>query len=186
MPLMLCPGRGWDKAAAAPQETPPFIFRVPVLLRRCTSSRVSYVSEQGLGVAESVVWSPQQFGGKSGQRTSSVCRFAKCRVCRPQAPLTRSVCCSAGLTWPRPSREVARGMCPVGAEDFLALAGGACSRGRKAGILGKAAERKGEQARPCVLVSATPGEEKLKPSKCHSPLIHPCTLQSGVSSRRGE
>lgn len=77
-------------------------------------------------------------------------------------------------------------MCPVGAEDFLALAVGARGRGRKAGILGKAAERQGEQARPCVLVSATPREEKLKPSKRHShPLPTPVHYSVGrVRERR--
>lgn len=103
MPLM-CPGRVGTRRERPPRK-PLSIVPVPVLLceeahRRGASSRVPVRVWRGLCVSGGacewppLVWSPQHLGGKSGQLTPAVCRFAECGVCRPQSPFGWSMCCS--------------------------------------------------------------------------------------------
>ncbi|KAF6357056.1 hypothetical protein mRhiFer1_009989 [Rhinolophus ferrumequinum] len=155
MPLM-CPGRAWDKAGAGPQKTPLFIFAVPVLL--CEEAPRGEARPLGClcvsgGACEwpSLVWSPQHFGGKSGQLTPAVCRFAECGVCRPQAPFGWIMCCSdPPERWPEECALLGPRI------SYLWLVGHAAGGGEENWVSGQGCREAGEQARPCVFASATP------------------------------
>lgn len=77
----------------------PSIFPVPVLLceeaHRGEACPLGCLCVSGSACEwPSLVWSPQHLGGKSGQLSPAVCRFAECGVCRPQSPFGWSLCCS--------------------------------------------------------------------------------------------
>lgn len=165
--------QGLGQGGSGPQKTPLFIFPVPVLL--CEEAPRGEACPLGClcvsgGACEwpSLVWSPQHFRGKSsGQLTPAVCRFAECRVCRPQAPFGWSMCCSdPPERWPEECALLGPRI------SYLWLVGHA-ARGGELGVWARLPRGGVSRPDPVSLPLPLP-EEKVKPSKRHrGPLSTP-------------